>query len=275
MSTIAEPKPFAIADAPRFRTSLFWSLYGVWFRHVRVYCTTLVANATPPILEPLIFFFALALGLAPHMKGETFDNLPYIGFIASGILVMSSMWTGVFETTHGTFVRITWLRTYDAMLSTHLTLTEVFVGELLFCATKGAVFSLVVMLVMLPFGGAITVWCLLIPLIGFATAYLFGAVGLIVTSYVKLINNFAFFHTGVISPMFFFSGTFFPVKDVENPLVWWVWFLLPLSHSVELSRACYKGIADGLTLAHIGMLVLYVILFHVIALHRIRKRIYS
>lgn len=275
MSAIPEPTSTPVPQAVQLRTGPFWSLYGVWFRHVKVYSSTLFANATPPVLEPLIFFVALSLGLAPYMRDETFDGLTYITYIASGILVTSAMWTGVFETTHGTFVRITWLGTYDAMLSTHLTLREVFVGELLFCATKGAVFATVVMLMMMPFGAEPTQWCLFVPLIGFVTAYLFGAIGLIVTSYVKLINNFAFFHTGVISPLFFFSGTFFPVKEIDNAFVWWLWFVLPLSHSIELSRACFNATASPLLLAHFSMLLAYLVGCHIFALRRMRKRMLS
>lgn len=259
----------------KLRTGVFWSLYGVWFRHIRVYSSTFFANATPPVLEPLIFFFALALGLAPHMKSQSFDGLSYITYIASGILVTSAMWTGVFETTHGTFVRITWQRTYDAMLSTHLTLKEVFIGELLFCATKGAGFATIVMLVMVSFGSEITSWCVLIPAIGFLTAYLFGAIGLIVTSFVKLVNNYAFFHTGVISPLFFFSGTFFPVKEIDNLLVWWLWFVLPLSHPIELSRACFNQTLGVMLWAHLGMLLLYTVICHHFAIRRMQRRIFG
>jgi lipooligosaccharide transport system permease protein len=272
MST-ADSSPAALTAPPHLRTNLFWSLYGVWFRHVKVYCRTLLANATPPVLEPLFFFVALAIGLSPYMSDQHFDGLPYITFIASGIVITSAMGTGVFETTYSTFVRLTWQRTYDAMLSTHLTLQEVFIGELLFCATKGAVFSAVVMLVMIPFGTQITPWCLLVPLIGFATAYLFGAIGLIVTSYVKLINNFTFFTTGVITPLFFFSGTFFPIKTIENPLVWWLWFALPLSHAIELSRACFKSSVDSLTLAHLLALAIYVTGCHWLAMRRMHTRV--
>jgi len=88
----------------RIRSGLGWSLYGVWFRHVQVYRQTLVANALPPVLEPLLFFSALAFGLGPYLP--EFGDMPYRTFIASGIVVASSMYTGVFETTFGTFVRL-------------------------------------------------------------------------------------------------------------------------------------------------------------------------
>ena len=264
----------------RLRAGVLWALYGVWFRHVKVYCRTLLANATPPVLEPLFFFTAVAVGLSTYMRDGLFDSLPYTTFVASGILASSAMFTGVFETTYSTFVRLRWQKTYDAMLSTHLRVHEVFTGEFIFCGTKGAVFSTIVMTVTMLFGVKITPWCVLVPIVGFATAYLFGAIGLIVTSYVKMIQNFTFFTTGIITPLFFFSGTFFPVFSGKlgpptsaQGVVDWLWFVLPLSHSVELSRALYKAHADWMTLAHVGMLAAYLVVAYCLALRRIRTRV--
>jgi hypothetical protein len=77
----------------RLRTGPFWSLYGVWYRHYRVYCKTLVANATPPVLEPLFFFTAVAIGLGTYIKETEFEGLDYRTFVASGLLVASAMFT--------------------------------------------------------------------------------------------------------------------------------------------------------------------------------------
>lgn len=254
------------------RTNLFWSLYGVWYRHLRVYCKTLAANATPPVLEPLFFFTAVAIGLGSYMPQAHFDGLAYRTFVASGLLVSSAMFTAVFETTFGTFVRLVYQKTYDAMLGTHLRVREMFVGEMLFAATKGAVYSSVVLLITMVFGVRPTVWCLMVPLIGFVTAYLFAAIGLIVTSYVKLITNFAFFTTGVITPLFFFSGTFFPIRG-HHWVLDWVSHLVPLTHPIELSRALFKAEFTLTTLMHLAILLAYTLVFHLLALRCMTRRV--
>ena len=257
----------------RLRTGPAWSLFGVWYRHVRVYCKTLLANITPPILEPLFFFTAVALGLGSYLAGErSFDGLPYSTFVASGLIAASPMFTAVFETTFGTFVRLMFQKTYDAMLGTHLRLSEVFVGEMLFCATKGAVFATVVLLITMVFGVRPTGWCVLVPVIGFLTAYLFAAIGLIVTSYVKLITNFSFFTSGVITPLFFFSGTFFPIR---GHYAWLdvVSFLVPLTHPIELCRALFKADLNGTTAWHLLALAAWIAACHLLALRRMRRRV--
>ncbi len=256
----------------RLRTNFFWSIYGVWFRHARVYCKTLAANATPPILEPLFFFTAITLGLGQYLRPEGFAGLSYPAFVASGIVVSSPMFTAIFETTFGTFVRLVFQKTYDAMLGTHLRISEMFVGELLFCATKGAAFSAIVLLMTLAFGVRPSPWCVLTPLVGFVTAYLFASIGLIVTSYVKMINNFAFFTSGVITPLFFFSGTFFPIRG-HHIAIDVISYLVPLTPAIELSRACFKGVFTVETLGFGASLLVYALIAHVVALHRMTRRV--
>ncbi len=257
----------------QLRTSLFWSLYGVWYRHIKVYCKTLLANATPPVLEPLFFFTAVALGLGMYIPGGGFDGLSYATYVSAGVLVSSAMWTGVFETTYNTFVRLVYQRTYDAMLGTHLRPGEIFIGEMLFSATKGAVFSSVVVLVTLIFGVRPTWWCLLVPVIGFATGYLWAAIGLIVTSYVKMINNFTFFTTGIITPVFFFSGTFFPILGHYNRMIDAIATAVPLTPSIELSRALFKASFSGWNWLHLGVLTAYLIVCHIAAVRRMTRRV--
>jgi lipooligosaccharide transport system permease protein len=274
MSTVNAAGPLDLWTPVKLRSGLFSSLFGIWYRHARVYCQTLAANATPPILEPLFFFTAITLGLGGYMRPEQFDGLSYRMFVASGLVVSSPMFTAVFETTFGTFVRLTYQKTYDAMLGTHLRLGEIFVGELLFVASKGVVYSTIVLGITMAFGVRPPLWCLLVPPIGAVTGYLFGAIGLIVTSYVKTINNFSFFLSGVITPLFFFSGTFFPIRGhhwiIDRPSD-----LLPLAHPIELSRALFRG---QFTLAFVGHLVglgVWVAVAHVIALRRMRRRVFG
>ena len=254
----------------RIRSGLGWSLYGVWFRHVQVYRQTLVANALPPVLEPLLFFSALAFGLGPYLP--QFGDMPYRTFIASGIVVASSMYTGVFETTFGTFVRLVYQRTYDAMLGTHLRVSEMFVGELLFCASKGFLFALIVMTVTALFGVPLNPWCALVPLVGAFTGYLFGALGLMVCSFIRTMNNFNFFHTGVISPMFFLSGTFFPIMGI-HPALDVLANCIPLTHSVALCRALYRGQPGWEALTHLAALILFTGVFHWLGIRWMRKRV--
>lgn len=272
MSTQPTTSITDLLQPTKLRMGTFWSLYGVWYRHARVYCKTLLANITPPVLEPLFFFTAIAIGLASYLKDTQFGGLDYRTYVASGMMIASAMFTAVFETTFGTFVRLVFQKTYDAMLGTHLRISEMFIGEMLFAATKGAVFTVVVLLITMPFGVWPTWWCLLLPVVGAATAYLFAAIGLIVTSFVKTINNFSFFTTGVITPLFMFSGTFFPIRGHHWALDW-VSLAVPLTHPIELTRALFKCEFTSTTALHAVLLAVMTLVAHVIAMRRMTWRV--
>jgi ABC-type polysaccharide/polyol phosphate export permease len=76
----------------------------------------------------------------------------------------------------------------------------------------------------------------------------------------------------VITPLFFFSGTFFPIRGHYVVLDWLSSFI-PLTPSVELARALYKAEFTASTLWHGLILVAYLVFAHNFALYRMRKRV--
>ena len=89
-------------------------LFGVWFRHMRVYTKNLVSNGLPPFLEPLIFLAGVGLGLGRFI-GEM-DGIPYLMYLSTGLLVSTAMYTATFECSFGTFIRLEFDKVYDGML---------------------------------------------------------------------------------------------------------------------------------------------------------------
>jgi lipooligosaccharide transport system permease protein len=192
-----------------------------------VYTRNLISNGLPPFMEPLIFLAGVGLGLGKYIA--TMDGLPYIQFLASGLLVTSAMYTSAFELSYGTFIRLEFDKVYDGMLAAPISVNNLLVGEILWAGTKGWFFSFAVLIIVSVFGVIPLSFSLLAPLVGFLTGILFGAISLLVTSFVKNINHFNFYFTGLLSPMFFFSGVVFPVKSLPEliqPVAW----IMPLTH---------------------------------------------
>ena len=209
-------------------------LYSVWFRHVMVYTRHLISNGLPPFLEPLIFLVGVGLGLGRYIM--SMDGIPYLQFLASGLLVASAMYTASFECTFGTFIRLEFEKVYDGMLAAPITVNDLIIGEMLWAGTKGFFFSFAVLSVITIFGIIPVSTSLLAPLIGFLTGLMFATISLLVTSFVKTINHFNFYFSGVLSPMFFFSGVVFPVSNLPKVLQP-IAEIMPLTHSVRLVRA--------------------------------------
>ena len=217
----------------RLYPSLTSRLGSVWYRHFRTYTKDIVSNGFPPFMEPLIFLAGMGLGMANYVP--RFAGMSYLQFLATGLVMTSAMFTASFECTFGTFVRLEFDKVYDGMLAAPLSVADVMVGEALWAGTKGAFFSFAVLVIISAFGIVHFSTALLTPLVGFMTGFLFAAIALLVTSCVKNINQFNFFFTGLLSPMFMFCGTIFPVTNLPKS-VQVVAEFLPLTHSVRLGR---------------------------------------
>jgi lipooligosaccharide transport system permease protein len=221
-------------------------------------------------MEPLVFLAGVGIGLGKYIV--SMDDMPYIQFLASGLLVTSAMYTSAFECTYGTFIRLEFDKVYDGMLAAPLTTSDLILGEILWAGTKGFFFSFAVLIMISIFGVIPLSTSVFAPLVGFLTGILFGAMSLLITSFVKTINHFSFYFTGVLSPLFFFSGVVFPVSSlpkVLQPVAW----IMPLSHPVVLARALCTG------RFHAGLLlnVLYILALTALtgsfAVRRLRKRL--
>lgn len=235
--------------------SLWQRLYSVWFRHIRVYCSNFFSNAFPPFFEPLILLAGLGLGLGAYIP--KMGNVNYVLFLASGLIVTSAMFTASFECTYGTFIRLEFDYVYDGMLGAPVSAGNLIIGELLFVATKGFFFSLAVLSITWITGIIHYPLSILAPLVGFLTGLVFGTLSLVITSKVNNINHFNFFFTGLLSPMFFFSGVVFPLENLP-PALKVVAEVIPLTHVVRLARAfCLPGQLKA------GLLydLLYIVLF--------------
>jgi len=243
---------------------------AVWRRHQRVYCKFLWANAMPPLLEPVMFLLALGVGMAAYVGAV--DGVSYAAFLAPGMIGTTAMWSASFETTYGTFFRMEYEKIYDGILGSPVSFNEMLAGELLWVSSKCALFSLIVLCVVSAAGLIHSWWALLCVPLGFAAGLLFSLMGFLVTSRVREVNNFNFYLTGVIGPMFYFSGAVFPLDQLSG----WMKALcmaLPFTHVVALLQAAARGDFSGPVLWRLAALVGFTAALWPLAFRMLRKRI--
>ena len=246
-------------------------LYGVWFRHMRVYTKNLLSNGFPPFLEPLIFLAAIGLGLGKYIT-EPMGGVKYIEFLGTGLLVTTAMFTSAFECSFGTFFRMEYEKVYDGMLAAPMTVNNLIVGEMIWAGTKGLFFSFAVLCVLSAFGIIGLPHSLLAPFVGFITGVMFAAMSLLITSFVKNFNHFNFYFTGFISPMFFFSGVVFPISSLPGfvrPIV----EIVPLTHSVRLARAVCTNNYRPVLLLDLLYIAVFIMVVGYLAIIRLRRRL--
>jgi ABC-2 type transport system permease protein len=83
------------------------------------------------------------------------------------------------------------------------------------------------------------------------TGLMLGALGMLLSSIIKQLENFAGVMNFVIFPMFFASSALYPLWRVRetSPLLYWICEFNPFTHAVELIRFALYGKLNGLSLA--------------------------
>ena len=260
-------------SSKRMYPPLYKRLYSVWFRHMRIYTEHIFSNGLPPFVEPLIFLAGVGLGLGRYIT-QSMEGLAYIEYLGTGLLVTTAMFTSAFECSFGTFIRLEFHKVYDGMLAAPITVNNLIVAEIIWAGTKGLFFSFAVLCILTIFGIVRMPYSLMAPLVGFITAVMFATLSLLVTSFVKTINHFNFYFTGFISPMFFFSGVVFPIKNLPafiRPFA----ELVPLTHSVRLVRAVCTNNYHLHLLLDVLYIVLFILIIGFFAIRRLKKRLVS
>lgn len=185
----------------------------VWRRNLEVYLVTW-RTACISLVEPIFNFMAFGLGVGALTREVEVGGtmVSYTAFVAPGIIGMSVMFQSFFECLYGSYIRMYYQRTFDAITATPASLDDVVVGEALWGATRGLIGSVATLLVLWAFGHARTPAAAAVPVLAVAGGIFFGSAGLCFTGIVKNIDsiNYPLHLVGV--PMYLFGGLFFPLE---------------------------------------------------------------
>jgi lipooligosaccharide transport system permease protein len=229
---------------PRFRGAAL----AVWRRNTLVWRKLMLPSILINFGEPFLYLLGLGYGLGLFI-GEMM-HMPYLTFLASGILASSAMNTASFEAMFSVYTRMIPQKTYEAILTTPLEVQDILAGEMLWCATK-CVISGTAILIVAAFLGAVHTWhALWVPPVLFLVYYV----------------------TLVLTPMFILSGVFYPVTSLPAAIQSAVQ-LLPLAHAVDLIRPLVAGLPLSNVALHLVVLAGYGVAGYLIAVRLTRKRL--
>ncbi|KAF0145460.1 MAG: lipooligosaccharide transport system permease protein [Nitrospirae bacterium] len=212
--------------------------FRVWQRHFTVYTKLYKSSFALNFVEPVLYLAALGLGLGAFVK--EINGVPYINFIAPGIIASSAMFAAIYECTYGTYVRMTYQKTFDAILATPVNIDDLVTGELMWGASKSLLYGSTIIIVISTFGLVKSPLILFVLPVLFISGLIFAEISVIFTAVVPGIDSFNYFYTLLMTPMFLFSGIFFPL-DTLPPLVSKIAFFTPLYHLVNICRALAQG----------------------------------
>jgi len=212
---------------------------AVWRRNATMYGRTWMWNILPNFFEPVLYLLSIGVGVGAYIS--EMRGMSYVEFLAPGLLCVAAMNGASFEVTYNIYVRLTFEKAYDAMLTTPIEPDDVLFGEILWAMTRasiygGCFFIILALAGLAPFPEAILA-LVVIPLAGM----LFACIGIAFSLRVPAIDQFSFYFTLFLTPLFLFSDIFFPLEERLSGNWLWVAEALPLLHPVRLARASFAG----------------------------------
>lgn len=243
---------------------------AVWHRNILVWRKLIGPAIVMNFGEPALYLLGLGYGLG-FFIGEMGD-LPYLSFLASGIVASSAMTTATFEGMYSVFTRMVTQRTYEAILATPLEVDDILAGEMLWCATK-SVFSGAAILAVATLLGVVSDWQALwaIPVV-FLVGLTFAGPAMIMSALASNYDFFNYYFVLIITPMFIMCGVFYPISTLPEAIQGFVQ-LLPLTHAVALTRPLVTGQALSQPLLHLAVLIGYATVSYYIAVVLVRRRL--
>jgi lipooligosaccharide transport system permease protein len=215
-----------------------WRFIRVWQRNRDVFIGLWPSEVPGMIVEPVFILIAMGVGLGAYVG--LVEGQRYIDFVAPGIIAGYSMFSASFECTYGSFIRMEYQKTHDSIIATPLNVEDVTVGEIFWGATRAFLTGTVMLIIATAFQAVHSPWSVLVPFISFIEGLLFASIALFFTSVIPYIYSFNYFFSLFITPMFFFSGVFFPLSSFP-PIVQTLSWIAPLTPVVLLNRAAMSG----------------------------------
>jgi lipooligosaccharide transport system permease protein len=221
------------------------------------------------MLEPVLYLASIGLGVGTLVGNVPGVRVGYGEYVAPAILATTAMNTAFNQTSFGVFSRIRIDRTYEAILPTPVSVTDIALGEVTSAVINAVLTSIGFVVVMAVLGLIVSPGVLLaIPasvLVGFA----FAAGGLAVTTFLRDFADFQYIQL-VMLPMYLFATTFYPLSVYPAPLRPLI-EALPLYQSIQLVREPALGSLGWHALIPLAYLAVFGLLAMWLAIRRMTR----
>ena len=227
---------------------------------------------------PALFLTAMGFGLGGYVDrtaDAVLGGVTYLQFLAPGLLAASVMQTGSFEAAFPILNGLQWGRIFHAMAATPLRARDVTLGNLAWIGIRLTLVATIFSIVIVLFGASRSPLIVLAIPVAVLVGLAFAAPIMAFTATQRTPDKFAQIFRFGITPLFLFSGTFFPIESLPGflqPVAW----LSPLWHGAEVTRGLMLGTiaeAPALALVHVGVLVAIVVVGTMMAIRKIDARL--
>jgi lipooligosaccharide transport system permease protein len=199
-------------------------------------------NLTVSFFTPLFFLTAMGLGLGGLVNRSSggVGGVPYLAFLAPGLIAAATMQTAAIECMYPILAKIMWDRTYEAALATPITVADILRGEVIWLTIRMFIAATMFWIVMFAFGVGHSLEALGAILAAILTGLAFATPIMAFTATRKNDSGFAATNRFVIIPLYLLAGAFFPIAKLPLALQAVAW-ATPLAHGIALSRGFVLG----------------------------------
>ncbi|MFL5093021.1 MAG: ABC transporter permease [Xanthobacteraceae bacterium] len=245
-AAVARPSGFSPAQYAICLNGIVWR-EALRFLHQR---ERFIAALVRPLVWLFIFAagFRQVLGVSIIPPYETY--VLYEVYITPGLMVMIQLFNGMLSSLS---------MVYDREMGNMRTLLVSPLPRWYLLSSKLVAGTIVSLFQVYAFLAIAWFWDIEPPLIGYLavlpalvlSGLMLGALGMLISSGIKQLENFASVMNFVIFPMFFASSALYPLWRVRetSPLLYYVCEFNPFTHAVELVRFALYGQVNWLSLA--------------------------
>ena len=244
----------------------------VWRRNYDVYVRLWKTEMIAPLFEPVFSVIGFGWGVGSLVAGNVM-GVPYLTFVGAGLLSFTALLRALFECTYGSYFRMVYQSTFDAILCTPVEVESMGLAEIGWGATKALFDGLFVLAVLTAFGAVQSPLGILIPITLTIGALWVAALSLLITSRTYDINNYNFYMAFVFSYLWI-SGAYFPLERMPKLVQWMAW-AVPLTGAVDVSRQLMIGQLNWRMLPEVFYLIVAFLITAELALRGLRKRMVS
>ncbi|MGC5168660.1 ABC transporter permease [Luteimicrobium sp. DT211] len=238
--------------------------FGAWYvaeyrlRAMKAYGWTIVVGG---LGSPLLYLLGLGMGLATFIDTPVASGpngpVDYVVFVAPALLVTAAISVATEEFTYVIMEGFRWRKLFWGLNATPVQPGQIAGGIVIAVLARMLFTTVAYALLALAFGALGNPWTVVVlPFVGVLGGLAFG---LPLMAYSAGLTEdkgqFAIVQRFIFTPMFLFSGTFYPLATLPGWLHWIGW-VSPLWHATQLGRVISYGESEPGWLIAVHLVVL-------------------
>ena len=232
-------------------------------RFMRIWSQTLL----PPVINQSLYFIIFGAFIGSQVRA--INGIQYMAFIVPG-LVMMAVINSSFSNVVSSFLGSKFQRSIEELMVSPTPNFVIIAGYVMGGVVRGILVGAIVFAISAIFTHPVIHDPLMIALFVFLTAVVFSLGGLVNGIYATKFDDVAIFPTFVLTPLTYFGGVFYSIKDL--PEFWQMLTQLnPIFYMIDGFRYGFFGVSDVDVRFSVVMLVGFTVIFSAVSLHLLKK----